>query len=130
VITPAPVRLVLALAAGYGDVRAWAEGRRRSPRWPKLRRAWLADNPRCAACGGSKAVEVHHCVPFSWRPDWELERSNFLTLCEQSPWDCHLRIGHCGNWTKANPHARADAAASLASVQGVRTRDSYRGERW
>lgn len=84
---------------------------RRSSKWPAVRTAWLLVNPRCALCGGTEDVEVHHVVPFHVDPSRELDPSNLLTLCEESRrlngLNCHLFAGHLGNWQQYNPRARA-----------------------
>lgn len=84
---------------------------RRSPWWPTARRLHLIRFPTCAACGNRKSVEVHHLKPFHDFPEFELDPENFLTLCEDGPggMNCHLVIGHAGNWRLINPNARGDA---------------------
>lgn len=83
----------------------------RSPQWSKERAAWLADNPECAACGGTEHVTVHHVRPFHLYPSLELVRSNFITLCENPTHNCHLIFGHFLAWTRWNPSVRMDVAA-------------------
>ena len=85
----------------------------RSPHWPAVRDAWLEKHPTCAACGTDEHCEVHHVKPFSYYPELELEESNFMTLCRKPGHNCHLRIGHSGDWKSWNPHAREDAALML-----------------
>lgn len=91
----------------------------RSPRWPAARAAWLRLHPTCAACGAPDHVEVHHVYPFSWPRGaaTELDPTNFITLCEHSSRNCHLSLGHLGDWKARNPDVRADAAAYLAKVR-------------
>jgi hypothetical protein len=86
---------------------------KRSSRWPTVRKAWLKNHPACAACGGVHCVQVHHKEPFHLHPEKELDMNNFITLCECSPGDDHLRIGHLGDWKSFNPHVEADAALML-----------------
>lgn len=83
----------------------------RDPRWPALRRAHLAKYPGCAACGNTRSVAVHHVVPVSAEPSRELDPDNLLTLCTDGPggMNCHLVIGHCGDWQHWNDCARYDA---------------------
>ena len=95
----------------------WIRGRTpfgaaRSGRWRTVRARFLAQNPECAACGGTKGVEAHHVEPFHVRPDLELEESNLLPLCESGPggFSCHLTVGHLGNWKRTNPNVRQNAA--------------------
>jgi len=87
----------------------------RSPRWPAARRKHLRSNPSCAACGSRVGVQVHHEKPFHLRPDLELDPGNLISLCEfVGGLECHEMLGHGGNWKKANPNVRVDAAELLA----------------
>jgi 5-methylcytosine-specific restriction endonuclease McrA len=63
----------------------------RSPKWTNVRKNHLALNPRCAACGKSKKVEVHHIKPVHINPDLELDPTNLITLCADP---CHIIFGH------------------------------------
>lgn len=86
---------------------------RRSGKWRAVRKAHLAQNPTCAACGSTAKLEVHHLMPVHLRPDLELVRTNLLTLCESrdaASINCHLVVGHVGNWHAYNPDAAYDAA--------------------
>lgn len=85
----------------------------RSPHWAAYRRAWLADHPICAACGHALHVEVHHKLPVHLAPALELDPTNFITLCESES-QCHLRVGHNGNWLDFNPNVERSAAIALA----------------
>lgn len=87
---------------------------KRSSKWPALRRRMLA-GARCAACGGKEMLEVHHVVPFHLDPSRELDPANLLVLCERkrSGINCHLLVGHLGNYHSHNATARGDAAAWL-----------------
>lgn len=87
----------------------------RSPDWATVRRKHLDKNPKCAACGGSQQLEVHHLLPFHLYPELELVPENLLTLCERR--GCHLRIGHSFNWSAYNAHCIADAALQLDRIQ-------------
>lgn len=89
----------------------------RSPQWPATRRRWLALHPTCAACGTKQSIEVHHKKPFHLFPALELDPSNFITLCECGPYECHLKTGHHGNWKNFNPGVVAEAASLLVSRQ-------------
>ena len=86
----------------------------RSSHWPAVRNAWLKDHPTCAACGRTDHLNVHHKRPFHLWPALELDRTNFLTLCENTPEQDHLIVGHFGNWKRFNPDVEADAAKLLA----------------
>ena len=80
----------------------------RSASWPEVRHAWLMFHDYCAFCGAAVSLEVHHIRPFHLHPELELEPTNFVTLCEGAP-QCHLHVGHLGNWDSFNPALIADA---------------------
>lgn len=96
-------------------------GQRRSGAWPRIRAEWLVENPCCEACGGMDSLEVHHVVPFHERPDLELCKSNLMTLCESGPggMNCHLVLGHRGNWKLVNPGVRLFAAKFRRMLEGL-----------
>ena len=79
---------------------------KRSSHWPAIRRAHLAIEGWCRGCGRISNLEVHHCEPFHINPSRELDPTNLLTLCEAIGHQCHLKLGHHGNWRKFNPDAR------------------------
>jgi hypothetical protein len=87
----------------------------RSPRWHIIRRRWLILHPLCAACGQGDHLEVHHVQPFYLFPELELDEGNLLTLCSKGPggMDCHLVIGHSGDWKAYNKDSVADASRFL-----------------
>jgi len=92
---------------------------RRSPHWPHVRAVWLHQNGKCAHCGGVSQLEVHHTVPFHVDPRWELDPDNFLTLCEDpARGECHLRVGHLGNWHTFNP--KLIGAAMRRKLRGIK----------
>ncbi len=82
----------------------------RSPKWAALRHRVLK-GARCAACGGTQMLEVHHKRPFHLFPHLELVPSNLIVLCERkrSGLNCHLLIGHLGNYRAWNPNVQRDA---------------------
>jgi hypothetical protein len=57
-------------------------------------------------------LDVHHIRPFHLHPDLELEPSNLITLCEADKGgvNCHLFIGHLGNFKSFNVDVKADAS--------------------
>lgn len=77
--------------------------KRRSPRWRKVRNDFLKD-ACCAVCGGISKLEAHHIVPFHEAPEKELDTSNLIALCEskKSGINCHLFVGHLGDYRKSN----------------------------
>ena len=86
-------------------------GAKRSPKWREVRKQFLEDNPYCAVCGGKKKNEIHHKELFNLRPDLELELTNLINLCERKKYgvNCHLFVGHLGNYRSANPNVVEDA---------------------
>ena len=80
------------------------QGKKRSPKWSKVRKAHLLNNPLCAVCGKKTKLEVHHIKPFHLHPELELESTNLITLCESGKGGvvCHLHFGHLGNYKKIN----------------------------
>jgi 5-methylcytosine-specific restriction protein A len=93
-----------------------ARSPRRSSRWPKARKAHLKAHPRCAACGGTDKLEVHHVRPYHLFPALELVGTNLITLCEAPARNCHLMFGHALSWKCFNPNVRRDAATFATRV--------------
>jgi hypothetical protein len=93
-------------------VRETIKSRTRSPEWPEARNAWIKEHPTCAACGSSKRVQVHHCMPFHADPQLELDPTNFISLCMDEK-DCHLLIGHSGKFRLYDPFVKDFAAQAL-----------------
>jgi 5-methylcytosine-specific restriction endonuclease McrA len=98
----------------YQRAKAWLCGR--SSQWPAVRRAYLADHPFCAACGGRVELEVHHVTPVHITKNQELNPGNLIALCEASDRLCHFRIGHLFQWHSWNTEVRQDAASQLARI--------------
>jgi 5-methylcytosine-specific restriction enzyme A len=92
----------------------------RSGHWPKVRAEHLEREPACAACGTQDHVQVHHVLPVSWPGGLyhECDAANLVTLCASPGHNCHLWIGHLGDFKSRNTMVRADAAAMLAKVKG------------
>jgi 5-methylcytosine-specific restriction endonuclease McrA len=92
---------------------AKTQGKKRSGKWPTVRRKHLAMNPTCAICGGNKKLEVHHMRPFHLHPDLELDPKNLITLCENQNdgVNCHLLFGHLGSYRSFNVNVQQDAAS-------------------
>jgi len=86
----------------------------RSPKWSSVRKAFLRDNPSCAACGSTKTLEVHHIEPVHLNPDRELDSSNLITLCDKY---CHFAIGHLMNYKSYNPNVIIDAKDFLYKIE-------------
>ncbi len=92
-------------------------GARRSGKWRRVRDEFLKGK-RCASCGGRRSLVAHHIIPFHLAPDLELDVSNLLPLCEAKRFgiNCHLLLGHVGNWRRANPFVEAEAAYWAAKL--------------
>ena len=80
----------------------------RSPQWNSVRKKHLLKEPLCRACNGKNKLQVHHIKPFHLFPELELVSSNLVTLCEYMDNDCHLRIGHDGNFKNYNKSVLSD----------------------
>ena len=87
------------------------KGQRRSENWLEFRDDYVRRNPKCVVCGSTRKLEVHHIVPFHVAPDLELDESNLMTMCANKKYgiNCHLLIGHLGNYRKVNPNVVLDA---------------------
>lgn len=77
--------------------------RRRSPKWSTFRKNVLGKRPKCAACGRTEFVELHHIQPYHLRPELELDITNVVPLCEGIGAGCHLLLGHLGDYRSWNP---------------------------
>jgi len=86
---------------------------KRSSKWPTVEKHFLAQYPTCAACGGKDRLNVHHCKPFHLDPELELDTSNLVTLCMGEK-ECHLHLGHGGNFKEYCPDVRDYAAQALS----------------
>lgn len=87
-------------------------GGRRSSKWPALRKRIIKRDKRCAVCGSTTKLEVHHILPYHTHPELELDELNLIVLCERkrSGLNCHLLMGHRGDYRSWNPTVRSDAA--------------------
>lgn len=87
------------------------QGVKRSDGWPEARKEHLVSFPVCVVCGSKKNLQVHHIHPFHLYPELELNPDNLITLCEDdgNGCDCHLFIGHLGNFRTYNPDVKEDA---------------------
>jgi len=84
-------------------------GQKRSSEWRKVRNEFLKKNPTCAACGKTKRLQIHHKIPFHINPTLELEESNLITLCTGKTLNCHIIVGHRGNFKQMNLAVEKDA---------------------
>lgn len=99
---PNAVRKLFGFEPVYG-------GKPRHPKWPALRKRFLAEFSKCAVCGRSDNVTPHHIQPYHEFPLRELDWDNLISLCEGKTMNCHLWFGHGGNWRRWNPNVRDDA---------------------
>lgn len=88
------------------------KGKKRSKSWRLIRKIWLEENPTCCICGSKEKLEVHHIVPFHVDPSKELDMNNLATVCERKKFgiNCHLLVGHLGNYKRYNPNFRSSAS--------------------
>ncbi len=93
-------------------------GTPRSSQWPAVRKAFLSTHPTCKVCGGTKNLEVHHKLPFHLHPEMELDPTNLITLCEsdENGVNCHLFVGHLGDFKSFNVAVDMDAAMWLSKL--------------
>lgn len=98
-------------------------GKKRSSRWPTVRKNYLKVNSVCAVCGGTDKLEVHHIVPFHTDESLELDPNNLITLCESKSFGvvCHLFVGHLGSYKTINPNVKEDAAIWRHKLASQRT---------
>ena len=85
-------------------------GMERSPHWPSVQDKHLKIHSTCASCGGNQNLNVHHKKPFHLFPELELEPTNLITLCMDGDKDCHIKLGHGGNFKAYNPDVEIDVA--------------------
>jgi hypothetical protein len=78
-------------------------GQERSAHWHHVRDQFLKINPKCAACGSTDGLEVHHIMPFHICLDLgrgyaELDPRNLITLCRTGR-NCHQLLGHLDDFS-------------------------------
>ena len=86
------------------------KGLKRSGQWPTIRKKFLKKNSSCELCLGKTKLQVHHIIPFNIRPDLELVEENLITLCTRKKYgvNCHLLVGHLGNYRSMNINCLED----------------------
>lgn len=85
----------------------------RDPKFAPAAKLWLVGR-KCIVCGGRKKVQAHHKYPFHLFPSLEMNEQYWRALCEGDPrLNCHLLIGHGGNFSGFNP--LVDEMAGLMS---------------
>jgi 5-methylcytosine-specific restriction enzyme A len=78
---------------------------KRSGKWPTVEKHFREAHPTCAACGGTKNLNVHHIHPFHKFPELELDPNNLITMCMGEK-ECHLKIAHGSNFKTYCPDVR------------------------
>jgi len=94
------------------------KGAKRSPEWGKVREKHLKQHPRCALCGSSQNLTVHHKKPFWLFPELELDTDNLITLCDG--WrilNCHLVVGHLLSFKSFNPNVTKDVLMLRSKIK-------------
>ncbi len=99
--------IIHALKVAHSVIREHIKLVTRSSKWGSVRKAVLITNPKCACCGDTAHLQVHHQVPFHIHPDLELDIKNLIVLCMGKN-ECHLLVGHGNNFKKYNPYIAAD----------------------
>jgi 5-methylcytosine-specific restriction protein A len=111
--------IVHALRVAHSVIREHAKKVTRSSKWNGVRKTALKANPKCACCGDTAHLQVHHMQPFHIKPELELDPKNLIVLCMGKN-ECHLLIGHGDNFKKYNPYIAADALnVSCGSITGA-----------
>lgn len=97
------------------------KGRKRSSKWRKVRNRYISVFDQCCICGLKTKLEVHHIIPFHVRPELELEWGNLETVCENKKYgiNCHLLMGHHGNYRKWNPDFGMDFRKWRLKLGGI-----------
>lgn len=103
---------------------------KRSSHWPTVKNKFVKSNPKCAACGSTTNLDIHHIKPFHLHPDLELDTTNLITLCMDN--HCHLLIGHGNSFKAYNPNIIEDAKTvnqNIAQLKPILTEVAMRAKR-
>ena len=73
-----------------------------SPYWDECRNDFLIEHPKCAACGTTRHLAVHHVKPIDNDVTRESDWTNLMTLCAED----HFRLGHGKDWSARVPDIR------------------------
>lgn len=95
------------LRLAQAKAREAIKRRTRSRHWGAFSDWFIAENSLCEGCGTHRHLQVHHVKDFARNPHLELDWSNLSALCMDER-ECHLRLGHGGNFRFSNPGLRAD----------------------
>lgn len=80
--------------------------------YPMVRKIYIKNKPYCEACGHAtlSQLQVHHIIPIKSNKSRYLDLDNLITLCNHHGNNCHLKIGHLGDYVRRwNPDAKKDA---------------------
>ncbi len=107
------------VAYSLAPIATEALGIVRDPKWEAVRHEAVVAHPYCANCGGTALLQVHHKYPVGW-PNGkatELDKANLIVLCESPGRNCHLWIGHLGDFHSRNVDVEKDAAHDLEKIR-------------
>jgi hypothetical protein len=95
---------ILGAALDLGiDPDATPANTKRNPRFAREAKLWLKDK-RCIVCGGRIRLQAHHKYPFHLFPSLEMDERYWRPLCEgDHRLNCHLLVGHGGDFSGFNP---------------------------
>jgi acyl-coenzyme A thioesterase PaaI-like protein len=85
------------------DPDATPANTKRNPKFARAAKLWLKDK-RCIVCGGRTRLQAHHKYPFHLFPSLEMDERYWRPLCEgDHRLNCHLLVGHGGDFSGFNP---------------------------
>ena len=85
------------------DPDATPANTKRNPKFEPAAKLWLKDK-RCIVCGGTIRLQAHHKYPFHLFPNLEMDERYWRPLCEgDHRLNCHLLVGHGGDFSGFNP---------------------------
>lgn len=86
-----------------GKPNATAANTPRNSKFEGEAKKWLVGK-KCMICGGTLKLMAHHKYPFHLFPDLEMDENYWRPLCEgDHRLNCHLLVGHGGNFEGFNP---------------------------
>jgi hypothetical protein len=86
-----------------GNPTATAANTPRNPKFESAAKLYLKGK-KCMICGGTLRLMAHHKYPFHLFPELEMDETHWRPLCEgDHRLNCHLLVGHGGNFEGFNP---------------------------
>jgi len=86
-----------------GNPSATAANTPRNPKFESASKLYLKGK-KCMICGGTLRLMAHHKYPFHLFPELEMDETHWRPLCEgDHRLNCHLLVGHGGNFEGFNP---------------------------